>query len=77
MKLGGGWMLVSHWIACIWWAIGMYEWNKQKYSLEPLPYSSWMIRVAPVNPATASLSCSKADALALTLANPRGSGTRH
>ena len=48
LKLGLGWMLVAHWIACIWWAIGMYEWNKQKVSLEPLPYSSWMIRVGPI-----------------------------
>ena len=47
LKLGLGWMLVAHWIACIWWAIGMYEWNKQKYSLEPLAHSSWMIRVGP------------------------------
>jgi len=54
LRLGGGWMLVAHWIACIWFFIGTYEWEKQKDSFTPLEYESWMIRVAPVGRARSS-----------------------
>ena len=54
MRLGGGWMLVAHWVACVWFAIGVGEYDRQALSDTVLAYSSWMTRVAPIGRAVAA-----------------------
>jgi hypothetical protein len=49
------WVLMAHWIACIWWAIGKYEYllANQRY-LDGLPArneTTWLVRIPPTGKA--------------------------
>ena len=46
-------MLVTHWIACIWFAIGVWGFELQKNANTTNEYTSWMLRVPPVGRAIA------------------------
>ncbi|KAL1524301.1 hypothetical protein AB1Y20_019204 [Prymnesium parvum] len=48
LRLAGGWMLVTHWTACTWFAIGTFGYEEQKGSNSSLQYESWMLRVPPI-----------------------------
>jgi len=48
LRLAGGWMLVAHWVACIWFAIGAWGFEQQKNTNETNQYTSWMTRVPPL-----------------------------
>ena len=46
VKLLGGFFMLAHWVACMWWAIGIDGGNLDLDA--NLNHTSWIVRISPV-----------------------------